>query len=276
MAKPSMKVSLLLKGKLGNNAHLFLLNAIYRTVELMNHERKTGRGQLNYEASFFPTLALAHQATKEELEAKEKEKTEAAAAAAAATVAKDTKKKEEAPIIAVPEPVTPTGPPLVDLHGEPIHYTEDKKINLLSYESGVLTVKIHEVSLSKSAKAVAEILVDSNDAQFRTSDIKGTKLTFNESGDAFVKEMDFSRIVVRVREAKDDNEDNRVGFWTSRVQDIVKAIQNRPAPEEGEEVPDVVQEYKLLDCPGGVIRLSFKFVPVVQFKLDPSESLESK
>lgn len=234
----------------------------------MNHERKTGRGQLDYEASFFPTLALAHQATKEELEAKEKEKIEA-------TATKDTKKKEETPIV-VPEPVTPTGPPLVDLHGEPIHYTENQRIDLLSYESGVLSVKIHEVILPKSFKAVAEILVDSNDAQFRTSDMKGTKLAFHESGDAFVKEMDLSRIVVRVKDSKDDNEENRIGFWTSRVQDIVKAIQDRPAPENEKEATDVVQEYKLLDCPGGMIRLSFKFTPVVQFKLDPSESLESK
>lgn len=239
----------------------------------MNHERKTGRGQLNYEASFFPTLALAHEATKEELEAKEKEKTEAAAAAAAAT--KDTKKKEETPIV-VPEPVEFTGPPLADLHGEPIHYTKDQKIDLLSYESGVLSVKIHEVNLPKNAKAVAEVLLDSNDAQFRTSDLKGTKLAFHESGDAFVKEMDFSRIIVRIREAKDNNEDHRIGFWTSRVQDIVQAIQNHPVLEEEKEAADVIQEYKLLDCPGGVIRLSFKFIPVVQFKLDPSESLESK
>ncbi|KAI7888150.1 C2 domain-containing protein [Mucor mucedo] len=248
------------------------LAGVSRTAELMNHERKTGRGQLNYEASFFPTLALAHQATKEESEAKEKA---AATAAAAAATTKDTKKKEETPI-AVSEPVTPTGPPLVDLHGESIHYTEDKRIDLLSYESGVLSVKIHEVVLPKSAKAVAEILVDSNDAQFRTSDIKGTKLAFHESGDAFVREMDLSRIIVRVRDAKDDNEENRIGFWTSRVQDIVKAIQDRPAPQEEKEATDVVQEYKLLDCAGGTIRLSFKFTPVVQFKLDPSESLENQ
>jgi Ca2+-dependent lipid-binding protein len=223
---------------------------------------------LNFEASFFPTLALAKKATKEELEAKAKEEADAA-------VTDDEKKtKEETP--AVETIVEPTGPPVQDLHGHMIRYTEDKKINLLSYESGVLTVKIHEVILPTRAHAVAEVLVDSNDAQFRTTDLNGNVLTFQESGDAFVKEMDFSRLVIRIRDAKSKNENERLGFWTSRVQDTVKSIQNRPITEEGQQETDDIQEYNLLDCPGGKIRVSFKFLPVVQFKLDPSESLESR
>ncbi len=233
----------------------------------MNKERKTGRGQLNYEASFFPTLALAKEAAKKE-EEEEAEAKEVKEVDATKPEVKDV--TEETPV----KPATPAGPPAVDLHGVPIIYTEDKsRINLLAYGSGVLSVKIHEVMLPNKARAVAEVLLDSNDAQFRTGDVKGTVLAFQESGDAFVKEMDFSRLVVRVREAKNDNESERIGFWTSRVQDIVKTIQNR-ADVKAEA--DEIQEFRLLDCAGGVIRLSFKFIPVVQFKLDPSDSLESK
>lgn len=247
------------------------LAPVSRNVELMNKERKSGRGQLNYEASFFPTLTLAKQYTQEELKAKEEEakklstangdaKEEAATAATATTVA-----------------AAPTGPPEKDLHGEVIPYTENGKINLLAYSAGVLSVKIHDVVLPDKSKAVAEILLDSNDAQFRTAPVKGTRLDFNESGDAFVKELDFSRLVVRVRNAKDDIKDeDRIGFWTSPVQDIVQSIQNRPEPAEGEEATEDVQEYRLLDSNGGLIRLSFKFIPAIQFQLDPSESLESK
>ncbi|CAO0794356.1 unnamed protein product [Mucor circinelloides] len=254
------------------------LAPVSRNVELMNKERKSGRGQLNYEASFFPTLTLAKQYTQEELEAKEEEakklstangdaKEEASTAATAATAT--------APAATVA--ATPTGPPEKDLHGEIIPYTENGKINLLAYSAGVLSVKIHDVVLPSKSKAVAEILLDSNDAQFRTAPVKGTRLDFNESGDAFVKEMDFSRLVVRVRNAKDDNKDeDRIGFWTSRVQDIVQSIQNRPEPAEGEEATEDVQEYRLLDSNGGLIRLSFKFIPAIQFQLDPSESLENQ
>ncbi|GAA5810280.1 hypothetical protein MFLAVUS_003700 [Mucor flavus] len=250
---------------------------VNRTAELMNHERKSGRGTLSYSASFYPTLALAHIATEEELEAekKEAEKMEAEKKEAEKNDPKKPAATEETPVTT--EPIEPTGPPTHDLHGELIKYTDDNRINLLAYESGVLTVKIHQVVLPHKTKAVAEILVDSNDAQFRTSDVKGTTLSFQESGDAFVKEMDFSKLVVRVRDPKDDNEDHRIGFWTGRVHDIVQSIQTRPAPEnEKEETADVIEEYKLLDCAGGLIRLSFKFIPIVQFKLDPSESLENQ
>lgn len=242
----------------------------------MNHDRKSGRGQLNYEASFFPTLALAHQATEEELKAKEKKNEKY-------TATQDAKKNDKEATSITTEPVDSTepteltaGPPTKDLHGEPIKYTDDKKIDLLSYESGVLTVKIHEVVLPQKAKAVVEILLDSNDAQFRTSEAKGTTLSFQESGDAFVKEMDFSRLVVCVRNPKHDNEEHRLGFWTDSVRNIVQDIQTQSKSENEKEATDDIKEYKLLDCPNGLIRLSFKFIPVVQFKLDPSESLESK
>ncbi|KAG2237442.1 hypothetical protein INT48_009571, partial [Thamnidium elegans] len=248
------------------------LAAVNRTAELMNHERKSGRGTLSYSASFHPTLALAHIATEEELEAKKKnaEKKEAEKKEAEKNDPKNPAATTEEP----PITTEPTGPPTHDLHGELIKYTDDNRINLLAYESGVLTVKIHQVVLPHKSKAVAEILVDSNDAQFCTSDMKGTTLTFQESGDAFVKEMEFSKLVVRVRDPKDDNEDHRIGFWTGRVHDIVQSIQTRPASEN--ETADVIEEYKLLDCAGGLIRLSFKFIPIVQFELDPSESLENQ
>lgn len=251
-----------------------IITCCHRIAELLSQQRKSGKGQLNFEPSFFPTLALAKQATKEELEAKAKEEVEAAA------TTDDNGKREEPPTTAA-EPVVPIGPPEKDLHGEPIHYDEDHKINLLAYESGVLSVKIHEVTLPSKAHAVAEILVDANDAQFRTTDLKGNVLTFSESGDAFVKEMDFSRLVIRVRDAKSKNENQRLAFWTSPVRDIVTNIQKQTvavtAEEEGEgSQQDDIQEYNLLDCAGGKIRVSFKFLPVIQFKLDPSESLESK
>ncbi|CEP18365.1 hypothetical protein [Parasitella parasitica] len=247
------------------------LAPIKRNAELMNKERKSGRGQLDYEASFFATLALAKQYTKEELKAKEKN-------------SKRDSKVLEQDTATTDVADAPIGPPEKDLHGELVPYAQDGGINLLAYSAGVLSVKIHEVVLPTKSNAVVEILLDSNDAQFRTAPVKGTTLNFNESGDAFVKELDLSRLVVKVRNAKDDEKsEDRIGFWTSRVQDIVKSIQNRPGPanssdvekEEKEEKEDV-QEYRLLDSSGGLVRLSFKFIPVIQFQLDPSESLENQ
>ena len=48
--------------------------------------------------------------------------------------------------------------PEKDLHGVYIKYTPDDIVDLRSYESGVLTVKIHEVALDRPTFACAEVL----------------------------------------------------------------------------------------------------------------------
>lgn len=217
------------------------LPPVTRKVELMSRERKKGnRGTLEYEAAFYPTLALAKKA-----------------------------EEEDSSLGDVPEVQFEN-----DLHGEKIQYTEDKKkINLLSYPSGVLSVKIHDAVLPSKKKAVAEILLDSVDAQFRTSPVKGTSLQFNESGDAFVRELDLSRLIVRLRDSKeDDHHDESIGHWSSSIMEIVKGIQ---LTEDNEENKDHIQEFKLFGT-DGKIRLSFRYTPVIQFSLDPNDSLESR
>ncbi|OBZ83487.1 Uncharacterized protein PYUK71.03c, partial [Choanephora cucurbitarum] len=229
-----------------NNVVYERLPAVKRNVELLNSARKRGRGQLDYEASFFPTLTMLKFS--EEKFDKSKENTE-----------------PELPSEVVMKPIP--NQPIDDLNGEPILYTPDYKINLLAYSAGVLSVKIGRVNLPQKAKAVVEMLLDSNEAQYRTVSAKGTQLTFDEFGDAFVKEMDFSRVVIRVRNAKDDYKDeDRIGFWSSTVQDIIKGVM-----QDQKE-----QEYRLLGCEGGTIYLTFSFLPVVKFVLDPNESLENQ
>ncbi|KAF7731922.1 hypothetical protein EC973_007753 [Apophysomyces ossiformis] len=238
------------------------LETVERSVELTSSEHKKGRGILHYAASFYPTLALAKKAAEEKKDSKTDQKPEPVAdenkeqVAEASEPTKDVEKPEE-----LPEK---------DLHGELIKYTEDKKIDLLAYESGILSVTIHGAKLLERVKITADILVDSNDPQYRTVQAKGLDLPFNETGDAFVKEMDFSRIVVRLKPVKDDKDDSNLGYWTSSVRDIVRQIQNRDGNE------DPVKEYKLLNGDGATVRLSFDFTPVVQFKLDPNESLENQ
>lgn len=265
--------------KKGNDQSIYNgLPAVSRSAEIVDKDRRGGRGVLNYEAQFFATLALAKKKTKETDAASNKSGEKEEKKDGAATEESD-KKAESSPIS------SPVGlqeqdslseeeeTPLTDLHGETILYTADNQIDYNAYEAGVISVTIHQVTLPSRGKAVAEILVDSNDPQFRTSEVKGVSLNFNESGDAFVKEMDFSRLVVRVLNAKDDD---RIGYWSSSVRDIVKSILENPEKPEGEEKEESGREYNLLGCTGGKIRLSFSFFPVIKFTLDPSESLESK
>lgn len=243
------------------------LEPVDRWVELTNRERKKGKGQLHYIASFIPLMEFEKQKKKEE--------------ETAAEAGKDAP-QQEAPATPPQEPadastaaVLPTIPEK-EIHGEVVKVTEDRsKVNLLAYESGVLTVTIHEVKLPEKYRVNAEILLDSVDPQYRTAELKGNDLPFNETGDAFVKEMDFSKLMVRVRPVRDnDKEDEDVGQWSSSVRDIVRRLMERDPSKEEEE--DEGQVYKLANSNGGTIRLSFKFTPVVKFKLDPRESLESK
>ncbi|KAI8338841.1 C2 domain-containing protein [Blakeslea trispora] len=222
------------------------LPAVKRNVALLNNSRKIGRGQLDYEASFFPTLTMLKLPEEKNDDLKETEAQNPSSELATMNVHSH---------------------PTSDLNGEPVHYTSDHQINLLAYSAGILSVKIGRVSLTQKTKAVVEMLLDSNEAQYRTTSAKGTALTFDEFGDAFVKEMDLSRVVIRVRDAKDDYKDeDHIGFWSSTVQDIVKNVM------QGQKE----QEYRLLDCTGGVIFLTFNYIPVVKFVLDPNESLENQ
>ncbi|KAI8145238.1 C2 domain-containing protein [Fennellomyces sp. T-0311] len=232
------------------------LESLDKWVDLVSTERKKGKGKLHFAASFIPIMELPKATEK--------------------------KPEQQKPVTAEP-PATPPQeaqaapeiPPEKDLHGELIKYTGDdkSKIDLISYESGVLSVNIHAVKLRERQKAFASILLDSVDAQYNTVPIKGIDMPFNETGDAFVKEMDFSKLIVRVQEEKDsDKDDAYIGYYTSSVRDIVRKIMERGDNDEDDEG----ETFKLLECEGGTIRLSFKFTPVVNFKLDPRESLENQ
>ncbi|KAI9316811.1 C2 domain-containing protein [Dichotomocladium elegans] len=240
------------------------LPAVDRWVDLVSSDRKKGKGRLHYAASFIPIMELP-QPKKEEGEGEE---------SSAASTPDDAEAPSTPSPDTAPENInqSPAEAPEKDLHGAIIKYTEDKRIDLLNYESGILTVTIHSANYGERVKGVAELLVDSNDPQYRTVQLKGSELPFNETGDAFVKEMDFSKVTVRIRPPSDKDKDTEtIGYFTSSVRDVVRRIMEGRAgtEEEGEA-------YKLTDSNGAVIRLSFKFTPVVNFKLDPRESLENQ
>lgn len=233
---------------------------VNRDAALTSLDRKKGRGTIKYVASFFPTLALAKEDEKKKEEQGQDEGSNTSEVS------------EEPEMIEKPKEF-----PEKDLHGEVIKYktiSEDKKqVDLSGYESGVLAVTMHSVTLKESHKAIVELMLDSNDAQFKSTEQKGTHLEINETGSAFVKEMDFSKLVVRVRDVRDDEKDEKS---IGRVSIEVRKIVERLVKAAQEESDDVIEELSLLDSPGGKIRLSFAFIPVVQFKLDPSESLENQ
>ncbi|CAO3622085.1 unnamed protein product [Mucor fragilis] len=238
-----------------------------REAALTSLDRKKGRGTLKFSASFFPTLALAKEDEKKKQDQQQQQQEEGGSA--------DSGEMSEPELIEKPKEL-----PEKDLHGELIKYktlSADKKlIDLSSYESGVLAVKIHSVALNESSKAVVDLMLDSNDPQFSTVEQKGSRLEINETGTAFVKEMDFSKLTVRVRNMRGegDKDDKSLGRCTLEVRKIVERLMK--ASEDDSITEPVVEDIPLLDSPGGKIRLSFSFIPAIKFKLDPAESLENQ
>lgn len=176
-----------------------------------------------------------------------------------------------------------------DLHDCPIRRTPDNLVDLFAYNSGILTVKIHEVKLPHAEHAYCALIVDSLLPQFTTTKLKGRTLTFNETSDAFVKEADFSRVAVEVKPADaTEKSDEKLGFWIGKVSDIVRQIQRKRRSkslgdkeqddEENQEAEDDGEWFELHGTLGGDgrIRLSFDFAPLINFTLDPSESLDNQ
>lgn len=221
---------------------------------------KSAKGDLHYEASFFPTLRLAKEETQKEQEITDKKADEANTSA-----------------ISVQDKRSLS----VDIRGEAVKTTPDGYIDYIAYESGILAVTIHEAKFDRRISAFAEILLDSNDAQFKTIQGKGTQIEYAETADAFVKELDFARLVVRFRTPKElEKEPGYAGEWSHKVKDLVRQYMEGQIEvlKKGQSTTfDQEQWYQLKNSDtSGQVRLSFKYTPVTDFKLDPSESMENQ
>ncbi|KAI8337582.1 C2 domain-containing protein [Chlamydoabsidia padenii] len=180
---------------------------------------------------------------------------------------------------------------LTDLHGYPVKWTPDGLLDLATYNTGVLKIHIHEVKLSKQVHAYCAVMVDSLYSQFKTSAISGKTLVFNEASDAFIKEADFSRLAIEIKPVDlDEKSEEKYGYWTTSASDIIRRIQHqtrynatinnsRVSHDNDEDDDDHQGEwFDLLDTHGGPgkIRLSFGYTPLMNFKLNPDESLENQ
>ncbi|KAI8344503.1 C2 domain-containing protein [Chlamydoabsidia padenii] len=252
------------------------LEPVDRWMDLTNAQRKPGKGRIHCNVSFYPTLDLAKSAA--EVEAmEEKEET-----------AQDT--SDQAKDTTLDNSDTPSASERQDkdVHGEDVIYesSDSNVINLSKYTAGVLTVKMHGADIpGNTSKVVAELLVNSYEPQYKTLPQKGSSIEFKETGDAFVKELDFSNVVIQLVKYTQKKEQSIVGHCTlsmAKVLDIVMEQQRAElkAKGDGEEKDDAQldygHEFKLLNTDGGTIRLSFNYTPVVQYTLRPEESMENQ
>lgn len=177
--------------------------------------------------------------------------------------------------------------PIRDLHGLPIRYTPDDLIDLYSYGSGVLTVKIHELKSSQVYECYCQVMIDSLSAQHKTNVLKGRTLAFNETTDAFIKDAGFSRVAIEIKAAEtSEKDDERLGYWYESSERLIRQIQHKVRQQQHGNITDMLKHadddegkwYNVLNTSGGEaqIRLSFGYVPLLNYQINPDESLENQ
>jgi Ca2+-dependent lipid-binding protein len=219
----------------------------------------TERGWLSFAVEFYPTMALADNEEDNE---------------GGDDVSKqDTLMKQQLP--------------MRDLHGLLIRYTPDDLIDLYSYGSGVLTVKIHELKSSQVYECYCQVMIDSLNAQHKTNTLKGRTLAFNETTDAFIKDAGFSRVAIEIKSAEtSEKDDERLGYWYESSERLIRQIQRKARQHPTSNMASMIKHaendegewYKVINTSGGEaqIRLSFGYVPLLNYKINPDESLENQ
>ncbi|KAH0562191.1 hypothetical protein GP486_003113 [Trichoglossum hirsutum] len=145
------------------------------------------------------------------------------------------------------------------------HGTNTFPSNVTSRKSGLLIFKIIEADLSQSGLYLDVVMDDMLFPSFVSSKATSRRHKFDEIGDAFVRELDFSNVTLRLRDerAKDDSE-HVIAKLTGSTLDTLKQCFNNPT----------VLSLKSRD--GGVskVKVSLKYIPVMM-KLDASESINN-
>ncbi|KAI4227769.1 MAG: hypothetical protein L6R40_008180 [Gallowayella cf. fulva] len=141
---------------------------------------------------------------------------------------------------------------------------------LVKHESGLLIFKLIEGTLAQSDVRVEVVMDDMVFPAFSSAKVKSKHTQFGETGDAFVRELDFSKITLRLREKTDkkgeeDKSDTTTAKLTGSTMDTLLRCLNTPT------------ELVLKGSDGSVnkITVSLKYIPV-KMHLDPSESINNQ
>lgn len=194
------------------------------------HGKGSPKGTLNYTASFFPCLNIADPEDEEEAATKkssERGRISVESGASSSSSSSDEKAGKASLDPALAEK-------LEEGEKEQDETTEEQKLpkihltpeQLLKYESGLIIFKILDVELSEKDVHVEVVVDDLVFPSFTSSRIKSKKSTLDEIGDCFVRELDFSKITLRIREKGehkgDDKEDHIVAKLTGNTLETLK------------------------------------------------------
>lgn len=202
-----------------------------RSDGLRLHGKGIAKGTLNYTVAFYPTLNIADPEDEEEEKQKEQEKdavpAEAKASLDVPRPADSGRASPDSHHEAEPSsksPITPVSP------GFPRKSRDEKKPpkvhltpqELLTYDSGLVIFKLMDAELPRSNSRIEIFVDDMAFPSYVSSTAKSKTFKFDEIGDCFIRELEFSKLTLRVREKGESDKDQTLARLTGNTLDTLK------------------------------------------------------
>ncbi|KAI0533871.1 C2 domain-containing protein [Xylaria digitata] len=244
------------------------------------HGKGIEKGVLVYTVSFFPCLNIADPENEEDAEENEP-------AADAPRASLDAPRSSEAGKISSLErkatnnlPTTPTSP-VMPLSPASTNGRKSRDLpreipkirlapeELLKYESGFLIFNLIEGEMPKSGTHLEIFVDDMLYPSYASGTAKSQLFKFDEIGDCFIRELEFSRLSLKVCEKREKpgeerDEDHTIARLTGNTLETLKQCLNNPT----------VLRLKDEENRTATIKVSLKYIPV-KMHLDPSESINN-
>ncbi|KAG0205878.1 hypothetical protein BGX28_002568 [Mortierella sp. GBA30] len=217
------------------------------------------KGELHYEVSFYPSLKLAKEAT---------------AAEEAVTAASTTDAGVVAPVETVDTTSAPAGPAAPEIVQSPVAASVGSgtvslppgtiyEHEALDYDSGILVTHLIGANLDRTS-TYCEFYVDSDNYQFKSQLQRSRNPRWNEVADIFVKELEYAKLIILVKEKSAMEKDPVIGNFTSNIRTLLETT-----PPDGGYFVILDKTEKR-----GTLHLKFEFLPVV-IELLPKERLDN-
>ena len=175
------------------------------------HGKGSPKGTLNFNAAFYPCLNIADPEDEAEVDTESKKSTERGrlsidsekntsengdSSRSEKSLAKQLAEGEKEQEETTEEKTLPK-----------IHLTPEE---LVKYESGLIIFKILETELTHSNVHVEVVMDDMAFPSYSSSLIRSKRAKLDEIGDCFVRELDFSKITLRIREKGEKIDEKKV------------------------------------------------------------------
>ncbi|VUC28346.1 unnamed protein product [Clonostachys rosea] len=171
---------------------------------------------------------------------------------------KDKEHDEQPPLT----PITPTstvGRPSVESRPK-IRLSPEE---LLRYESGLLIFHLMESEMTESNCRLEVFVDDYMYPSYTSATARQRSYKFDEIGDCVIRELDFSRLTIKLKK-KGDDDDDTLAYLTGNTVDTLKQCLNNPTK----------LMLKSEDGKSGWVKVSLKYIPF-KMQLDPSESINN-